>query len=391
MAARRDVILDIGFSPGDIVVFTGALRDLKKAHPDMNITVKTCCPAIFENNPHLDRPVGKGSFIPDLVPHASNLNDLGHGYEFDSYRQFRELAAQRKMRAVVEGDVCRYYDARMKDGPDAILFTAPVGNVDHPEPEFVQVQYNDIHNCGWTGRHFSTAYPMHPEEKLGVKIPQTTLYPDLHLSEEEKGWMNQVEDTFGYKGPFWLINAGHKSDYPLKQWGVDNWQALVDLLADRVQFVQVGELTPDEDLKAYEEGRLQKIVHYHPKLNNVLDLRGKTDLRQLIRLCYHAQGAVCGVTALMHMMAAWRKPCVVVSGGREPRRWEQYPMHRFVDTVGWLPCCADNGCWLSGRRKDSAGNKSCVHLAGGRPLCYRLIDPEWVANEVLGYYLGGVL
>jgi ADP-heptose:LPS heptosyltransferase len=155
--------------------------------------------------------------------------------------------------------------------------------------------------------------------------------------------------------------------------------------------VQVGELTPDEDLKAYEQGRLSKIVHYHPLLKNVLDLRGKTDLRQLIRLTYHAQGAVCGVTALMHMMSAWHKPCVVVSGGREPRRWEQYPMHRFVDTVGWLPCASDNGCWLSGRRQDHGENKSCKRMAGNRPLCMQMIDPEWVANEVTGYFRGGVL
>ena len=36
----------------------------------------------------------------------------------------------------------------------------------------------------------------------------------------------------------------------------------------------------------------------------VLDLRGKTDLRQLIRLVYHAQGVLCPVTLAMHLAAA---------------------------------------------------------------------------------------
>ena len=50
---KRRIILDIGFSPGDIVVFTAALRDLCIQNPDFDISINTCCPAIFENNPHL--------------------------------------------------------------------------------------------------------------------------------------------------------------------------------------------------------------------------------------------------------------------------------------------------------------------------------------------------
>ena len=115
-----------------------------------------------------------------------------------------------------------------------------------PIVEHYNIEYGDIHNSGWSGRHFSTAFYIELEKKLGVKIKQTSLLPDLHLSKEEKSWMNQVEEVFNYKGKFWLINSGHKMDYPLKQWGHEYWQELVNLLRDKIQFVQIGERNKGE-------------------------------------------------------------------------------------------------------------------------------------------------
>ena len=73
----------------------------------------------------------------------------------------------------------------------------------------------------------------------------------------------------------------------------------------------------------------------------------KTDLRQLVRLCYHAEGAVCHVTMLNHLMSAWEKPCVVIAGGRESAGWEAYNETSYLDTIGALPCCKSGGCWKS--------------------------------------------
>lgn len=390
----RDVVLDIGFSPGDIVVFTGAVRDLHLAHPEFRIRVQTCCPAIFEHNPHVvhdNAPQARP--YRTLVMQATNLQKRGYDPSAGTAALFSKILAEHKVVALHNEATSQweYYERGRERDSAALLFTAdPTSEAPSETPLAHRVQYNDIHNCGWSGRHFSTAFHMDLETNLGVSVPQTTLLPDLHLSDEERGWASQVEDTFGYRGPFWLINAGHKSDYPLKQWGFENWQRLVDILADRIQFVQVGELSSPEALEAHHKGKGGQIVHEHPELRGVLDLRGKTDLRQLIRLTYHAQGAVCGVTCLAHMMAAWRKPCVTIAGGREPRRWESYPMHRYMDTLGQLPCCDYDGCWLDGQMKGKE-NKLCKRMAGGRPLCMRMITPERVADEVMGYYRGGVL
>jgi hypothetical protein len=143
--------------------------------------------------------------------------------------------------------------------------------------------------------------------------------------------------------------------------------------------------------------------HHHPKLEGVIDLRGKTDLRQLVRLVYHAQGVLCPVTCLMHLAAAVavkdgkpaERPCVVVAGGREPPHWEAYPSHQFLHTVGMLPC--DNGgCWRArtvalgdGDERDQA-HSLCVDVVDHLPHCMHMITAAEVIRRIEMYFDGGV-
>jgi len=155
----------------------------------------------------------------------------------------------------------------------------------------------------------------------------------------------------------------------------------------------------------------------------VLDLRRKTDVRQLIRLVYHAQGVLCPVTALMHLAAAVpvkpgmpkNRPCVVVAGGREPMQWEAYPHHQYIHTNGALRCCDEGGCWKSrtvplgdGDEKDKPEHlcvdvvmKELRHagIPGGRkgiekyplPRCMDMITAEEVVRRIELYFTGGAL
>ena len=96
-----------------------------------------------------------------------------------------------------------------------------------------------------------------------------------------------MQQITGREVPYWIIVAGGKFDYTIKWWHFRRWQAVVDHFQGRILFVQVGEKH-----------------HYHPPVNGVLDLRGKTSLRELIHLVYHAQGVLCPVTLHMHLAAA---------------------------------------------------------------------------------------
>jgi len=368
----RKIILDIGYSPGDIVVFTRAVKDLCEQYPDYNVTIRTCCPAIFEANPFVNKkqPVDKINIIPD----ADNLVKIGYDLVDVAKKPdllFKEMSSQNKLTAVLKEDKWHYVDKES----ELCVFYCKQKKQPVLKEETYNVQYEDIHNSGWSGRHVSNAFYIELEEKLGIKIKQTSLLPDLHLSDDEKKWTNQVEQEFNYRGKFWLINSGHKKDYPLKQWGFERWEKLVYLLRDKIQFVQVGELGDN---------------HVHKELTGAFNLLGKTDLRQLVRLSWHMQGSVSHVSLLHHLAAAWQKPMVTIAGGREPRRWESYPHGRYMDTNGLLSCCAYDGCWMTGRMEGECcsvtpENKTCKNMVGMQPECMAIIKPEQVVEEIMNY------
>jgi len=86
-----------------------------------------------------------------------------------------------------------------------------------------------------------------------------------------------------------------------------------------------------------------------------IDLVGKADIRQFVRLMHHASGGhlpghvrhASGGGRRSQTRPAKNRACVVMPGGREPSQWEKYGHHRFLETNGALPCC-DNGGLLEG-------------------------------------------
>jgi ADP-heptose:LPS heptosyltransferase len=238
----------------------------------------------------------------------------------------------------------------------------------------VQTEYPLINQSNTRGVHFLQGYCDFLAETLGVKIPLLTNRPILYLSSQEKGWINQVQETTGKAQPFWVVNAGHKDDLTAKFWGTDNYQRVVDLCPD-VLFVQIGEKH-----------------HRHPPLRGVVSLVGKTDLRQLIRLCWHAQGGLGPVTFIQHVFAAFQKPYVCLLGGREPIQWVQYPNQHTMHTMGALPCCRTHACWRSRAVAMGDGKKQdgslCADPVGEVPRCLDLIRPEEVASKILMFREG---
>lgn len=269
------------------------------------------------------------------------------------------------------------------------------------EAEILDLHYPLIHKSNDQPWHFIHGYRMNLEDQLGVKIPAGPFRGDLHLSIDERTWMSQVEETCGPGQRFWIIVSGGKKDFTIKWWDHARYQAIVDHFKGRILFVQVGEAS-----------------HAHPALDGVLDLRGKTDLRQLVRLVYHAEGVVCGVTSLMHLAAAvpmkpgaWKnRPCVVIAGGREPVNWEAYPHHRYLHSALSLPCCDLGGCWRSRVQRlgdmelIDGGMKPSPHDAPEKlcklpveirpevflPRCMDLITAADAIRAVESYFVGGM-
>ncbi|NGX49320.1 MAG: hypothetical protein K940chlam5_00918 [Candidatus Anoxychlamydiales bacterium] len=239
-----------------------------------------------------------------------------------------------------------------------------------PNVEIYTIGYDEINISGWEGLHFSDAFRHDIEKKLAVKINKTGIRPEVWISNEENSWFNQVHCDFGWDGPYWVINAGRKQDNELKQY--HRFPKVVDQLNEyfngKVKIVQIGHKD-----------------HLHPPLKNVLNLVGKTDTRQMIRLIHKAAGTIGPLSFQFVLSAAFQQPAVCLAAGKEGVRWHLYPHMRYIHTNGALPCCAWDGCWKGGEKG------KCVALVKGVPKCFTLIEPYMVVDAVKWYYQGGML
>ncbi len=257
-----------------------------------------------------------------------------------------------------------------------------------PTVEVIECHYPLIHRSNQAPYHFLHGFLDFLNERFKLQIKPIVFKGDIHLSAAEKSWISQAHELTGEDTPFWIVTAGGKYDYTIKWWDAKRYQRVVDHFRGKILFVQVGERK-----------------HRHPPLEGVIDLRGKTDLRQLVRLVYYSQGVLCGVNLLMHLAAAVEvkpgmpknRPCVVVAGGREPPHWEAYPHHQFIHTIGALRCCDHGGCWKSrtvplgdGDEKDKPENL-CVDVVNGLPRCMDMITAEEVIRRIEMYFAGGAL
>jgi ADP-heptose:LPS heptosyltransferase len=279
--------------------------------------------------------------------------------------------------------------------PDLWLHNPYLTSLDEEDAdtESLDVEYPIIGRSDDGVYHFVHAFSLDLEEKLGMRIAVSEAKGDLHLSDEEMSGKGLVAETLGRHVDYWLICTGGKADYTAKWWIPEYAQEVVEHFRGRIQFVQFGEAGPN---------------HYHPPLRGVVDLRGKTTVRDLILLVYHAVGVVCPVTFAMHLAAAvpgrpglpGGRPCVVVAGGREPGPFTFYKNHQYLHTIGALPCCMEGGCWRSriepigdGDPKDGEVCTDRVEYRGRwvQRCMHDLVTPGDVVRAIEKYYIGGAL
>lgn len=243
-----------------------------------------------------------------------------------------------------------------------------------------------VHRSNQNPVHLLTSYLKDVGLSLGLDLYSSELRGDIHLSREEYSFMSMPHERFGCQR-FWVLSlGGGKRDFTTKWYLPEYTQKIVDYFRGRIQFVQIG-MANDE-------------WHWQPDLHGVIDLRGLTDIRQLIRVIHSSCGVLSGITSAMHLAAAvplpaWQRrprPCVVVAGGREPRTWYSYPTHRVLESVGSLSCCRDGGCWHARTIPLNDGADSdkrvCERVIGGHPKCMTAIRPESVIMEIEKYLEG---
>jgi ADP-heptose:LPS heptosyltransferase len=265
----------------------------------------------------------------------------------------------------------------------------PHVSLSSPGAKRIVAQYPLVNESNQQHVHFLWGFLEFLNSQLGTRAVLTDFRPDLYLSEEEK-----KRPLVEFDKPYWVFVSGGKRDYTAKWWNLQNWQTVVDRLKSKVVMVQVG-----------------GVSHVHPKVVGAYDMVGKTSARELMRLIYHSHGVICVVTCLMHIAAAFNKPCIVVAGGREPWWWEAYteenrlvnmrrgqPLwtppsgdnfipHRFLHTIGSLNCCSKHGCWKARAQGQGSVCLEPVTQNGQVvPRCLHMITPDLVVAHWNWYY-----
>ena len=325
---------------GDILMFTCAVRDFKRAYPEVEVQVRSTAMHIWDHNPNIK----SGKWI-EVVDPLMYWQDKSKKPSPDQLRQLTEHA--------------------IKTG------------IDEDKPVLVYIGPGKATNASnRSDLHFSNAFRLSMEHALGVRIPQGPIRPDVYMSEAEYSAPPLVEP------PYWLIVAGEKGDWTCKTFPFQKWQRVVESLP-KIKFVQLG-----------------STGHKHPELtgDNVVNMIGKTQdgdtgIRDLWNLFNYCEGSMGLVSFQMHLAAAFNKPCIVIAGAREPVHFTRYPGQQYLATDGCLPCTVDNGhnpksCWFCKIERcpyvvESVGQKV--------PLCADLFRVHDVVSSILRYYDGGRL
>jgi hypothetical protein len=144
-----------------------------------------------------------------------------------------------------------------------------------------------------------------------------TLKPTFALTEQE-----QACGTFA-ENKVVIQSGGLAAIFPMrnKMWFPERFQGVVDHLRRDIEFVQLGSAAD-------------------PELSNVLDLRGKTSIRQSASILHHARAYIGTVGFLMHLARAVECPSVIVYGGREAPWQSGYTGN--INLYNGLPCAP---CW----------------------------------------------
>jgi hypothetical protein len=240
-----------------------------------------------------------------------------------------------------------------------------------------------VHFVDWLRRDLAA--------QLGLTIAAHLPHPDLHLAPEER------RRPVGLPARYWVVAAGGKADMPAKMWPTAHFQSLIDRLAAQgLPCVRLG------------ASRGRNPMDLQPRLDGVVDLLDRTNLRQALAVIHAADGVLCHNSFPMHAAAALGRPAVVLAGGRESPYWAAYERsnpglvcpellpvpHRFLHTVDTLACAGVGGCGKTHLRPEP-GKSLCSETRatedGPRALCQTLITPDDALAAVRSYYDDGTL
>ncbi len=144
------------------------------------------------------------------------------------------------------------------------------------------------------------------------------------------------------------------TSWPSKEWIPTYWIDLVHQLSGTYRLVYLG--GPNE----------RRIAEQLPTGEHILDLVGKTTLRQLAAIIDQVDCLVSGDTGALHMAIALQRPSISFFGPTDPNQWGAFTEGHVILQAVEVPCL---GC----------RHRKCPKP--GHP-CMQLITPRQVVSEI---------
>lgn len=175
----------------------------------------------------------------------------------------------------------------------------------------VDIQYGEL-NPSYS---YKKKAPEIIAEMVGVTLRDTSL--QLYITEKEDHMAKEFLSS--YKLPILIHITSNTTENQM--WPVENWNELVASMPD-CTFLQMG---------ASNEARI----------DNTIDLRGKTNVRESMALVKHARSFVGVVSFLSHVTGAFGTKSVILFGGVSAAAVWSHDCN--INIVKFLPCspCVD--------------------------------------------------
>ena len=290
-------------SIGDVVHATPVVEAIKRSRPNLKIgwVVRKRCADVLTGSPVIDKL--------HLVDNKPSFGDL--------MRLRRELRAERYEVALdmqglfLSGLYAWLSGAPIRIGIDRnrennkLFLTHPViagkpENPNGPDRHAVDILYGFA-------------------EYLGVDVDHTDFPPQPYLARAEI--TPGLEEIRGSGGRKIALNVGASS--PLKQWPVPHWSTLAAKLIDNGDTVVfVGD---KRDAEVVKEVRSKVGAG-----GSIVDVAGRTNLRQLAAVLEACDVVVTGDTGPMHIAVAVGTPTIALFGSTNPDRTGPYGKRNVV-------------------------------------------------------------
>jgi ADP-heptose:LPS heptosyltransferase len=296
---------------GDWICSLPALRALRRARPDVRLTVVT----YVEMRPLLAR-LGDD----DLLPFPGHPGIPERPPDRAAWPAFLAAARRRRFDLAVQA----YGDRPGANAVTAALGAARTGGFAATGTEVGPLDLPYPHHLHEVRRHLRLV------EHLGVTLPPGADRPAFPVGAAERARAAALADRHGLPaGGYAVLHPGASA--PTRMWPAERFARLGDALARRGLRVVLGGVAAERPLTGRVRGSMAAPV---------VDLAGATSVGEYAVLLADAAVLVSGDTGAAHLAAATGTRSVTIFMAGDPVRWAHPgPRHRTARVpVGCNPC-----------------------------------------------------